>query len=288
MKLAPSMVITIVLTLFMTDSFTQILADAGKDTAFCADSPNSIKIGGNPTASGGVPPYEYTWFGYYQYGGRKIFASSILEDTTVANPVLIEGPMFDSVVLYVQVADLNDSSHIDSIRLRRSSYTYCLGEFRYEILEGDSAQLGHCVSGGIQPLQYQWTPTENLSASTVRNPWAKPSVTTTFSLTIADSIGCEAYNNCLVSIMPSSFVEIISEPIIELIRHYELIYLKVSDITFTSGSFNLLDINGRKKYTTSGDDQTIILDTKHLPPGVYIYQWFSQDNKILTGKILIE
>ena len=133
MKLAQFTVITVVLFLFFTDICAQIVADAGKDTAFCSDIPNSIVIGGNPTASGGVPPYKYTWYGYYQYGGKKILASSILEDTTVANPVLIEGPVFDSVVLYVHVADLNDNSHIDSIRLRRSSYIYCLGECREEI-----------------------------------------------------------------------------------------------------------------------------------------------------------
>jgi hypothetical protein len=284
----PRLAIMIILTLFFTDNFAQILADAGKDTAFCSDNSDSIVIGGNPTASGGVPPYQYTWYGYHQYCGQKIFASSILEDTTLANPGLIEGPVFDSVVLYVQVTDQNDSSDIDSIRLRRSSYIYCLGECRYEIQEGDSAQLGHCVSGGIQPMQYQWTPGETLSDSTVRNPWAKPNITTNYSLRITDSIGCEAISACLVSIIQTAITENISEPIIELIRRNEQIFFKISDITFIGGSFFLLDINGRTIHTASIDSQTIVLDTRQLPPGIYIYKGLSQENRILSGKILIE
>src|ERR1035437_1473437 len=38
---------------------TALIANAGNDTLVC--SGDSVKIGGNPSATGGIPPYTYSW-----------------------------------------------------------------------------------------------------------------------------------------------------------------------------------------------------------------------------------
>jgi len=52
-------------------------------------------------------------------------------------------------------------------------------------------------SGG---LTYSWSPAAGLSASNISNPIASPSVTTTFSLTVADAIGCTGADNVVVNV----------------------------------------------------------------------------------------
>ena len=56
------------------NSFSQALtADAGSNTSVCAN--DSVPIGGNPSATGGTPPYTYSWS-----------PATGLDDATVANP----------------------------------------------------------------------------------------------------------------------------------------------------------------------------------------------------------
>ena len=51
------------------------------------------------------------------------------------------------------------------------------------------------ASGGIF---YQWTPAAGLSNDTISNPVASPEQTTTYSVTVTDSIGCSDVDSVLV------------------------------------------------------------------------------------------
>ncbi len=63
---------------------------------------------------------------------------------------------------------------------------------------GTSTQLNG-TGGGT----YSWSPTGNLSCATCQNPIASPSVTTTYTLTVTDSLGCSSTDTVTV------FVDII-------------------------------------------------------------------------------
>ena len=193
-----SIIIVLLAPLFLSNvCFSQVIADAGTDRAFCSSDWEEASIGGNPSAIGGTEPYSYAWSAEYKYAGRTYTASHLLVDTTVANPVF-SSYFHDSAVFHLTVTDSKDSIAYDSVKVRFSEYIICLGDCRDEISIGDSAKLGHCIVGGIPPFQYSWTPEESISDPTSESPWVKPKSTTLYELVLTDSIGCQTQFYCKV------------------------------------------------------------------------------------------
>ncbi len=129
-------------------SFAQCIADAGPDKIVCiiGSTVDSVTIGGNPTASFGVPPYTYTWSAYYLFdliSNPIIFtASDFLNDTSVANPVLKE-TFHDDLDFYLTVTDANNNVCRDTVRIRFSFFYGHLAYFQHYITEGDSVKLDY-------------------------------------------------------------------------------------------------------------------------------------------------
>ena len=288
----PALITGILLISFISsESLAQLVAEAGNDTALCVDSPNTLTIGGNPTASGGIPPYQYIWSGTYQYTGRIYSASFMLEDTTVANPVFREGAIPDSVILYVTVKDQEETVAMDSIQIRLSKFLRCLGECRYDIAEGDSVQLEPCcITGGIPPIQYQWEPSESLSDTTKQFPWAKPSESTSYTVILTDSIGCQVTTSSLVNVIPLSINSISDNKEIVIYPNPSSKVLKIQFNleSYYNTSFRIFDFSGKTVIEIKVFDPEISLNLNRITPGLYIYQWDSKDKQLASGKIIIE
>jgi len=170
----------------------QCTADAGNDTVVCLGmiGIDTIQIGGNPTASGGVMPYTYTWETSTVMGPDTLTASSFLDDTTVANPIILNvNP--DEITFYLTIVDGTGNSCTDSIKIRFSRFIISLIDYFASINQGDTTQLASVVGGGISPLTYQWSPNYNLSDSSIVNTFAYPDTTTFYVSTITDSAGCQ-------------------------------------------------------------------------------------------------
>jgi hypothetical protein len=58
-----------------------------------------------------------------------------------------------------------------------------------EIMVGESAVLEGSASGGLAPYSYSWSPTVGLSNPNATQPTASPGSTTTYTLTVTDSLG---------------------------------------------------------------------------------------------------
>ncbi len=284
-------IVTFVLLQFViiTDGYSQLGAEAGNDTAVCADNSVTLTIGGNPTATGGLAPYRYTWLGTYHYAGSIYTASFMLEDTTVANPAFKEGAIPDSVLLYVIVMDAENNSFMDSIQIRQSRYTICLGECRHNIREGDSVQLGHCVIGGFPPMQLQWEPIESLSDGSVGNPWAKPISSTTYVLHITDSIGCQIESNCKVFVIPAGIDEKNQNQVlvVNFNPSEKILYVKILQAIVPNGTFELISLSGSTVFKANVEGDTLSINLQQLKQGLYIYYWSYGGKKIASGKILI-
>jgi len=280
------------MTFFITEvGFAQLTADAGSDTVFCADSPDDATIGGNPSAKGGMPPYSYAWSAEYEGITRIYTASWMLEDTTVSNPIFNRGAIPDSAMFYLTVTDSNDSIVNDSVHIRLSRYVSCLAECRYYIRLGDSAQLWHCVFGGIPPYKFSWTPTASLSDSTSETPWAKPSFNTTYELIITDSVGCQSRSTCMVFIDLSGINSIYdNEGTIQIypIPARNTINIIFDNIRFSNSVFDILSSKGSLISRIDVEDPQMTIDVQDFLPGIYIYQWKSGAEIFESGKFVIK
>jgi gliding motility-associated-like protein len=71
----------------------------------------------------------------------------------------------------------------------------------YQIMKGESVQLD--VSGGVH---YEWNPSSGLSDLNSPNPSASPLKTTEYTVTVMDSIGCQAQAKVIVIVEQTAFI----------------------------------------------------------------------------------
>jgi gliding motility-associated-like protein len=69
------------------------------------------------------------------------------------------------------------------------------------IVTGDRTQLQASVTGG-QISNILWTPPTALTAANILNPIANPTATTTYRITVTNSLGCEAQDDVTVTVIP--------------------------------------------------------------------------------------
>ena len=69
---------------------------------------------------------------------------------------------------------------------------------------GDSVTIGSnpTASGGVGTYIYSWMPPTGLDNSVSANPEAKPLSTTTYTLTVTDSLGCQSVSTVVVTVKP--------------------------------------------------------------------------------------
>ncbi len=270
--------------------YSQVVADAGNDTAFCASNWEEASFGGNPSAYGGTEPYTYAWSAEYEYAGRTYTASHMLIDTTVANPVF-SSSFDDSAVFHLSVTDTNDDIAYDSVTVRFSNYVVCTGDCFHVIDIGDSAKLGHCITGGIPPFNHSWTPEESLSDPTIATPWAKPLSNTRYELVYTDSIGCQVIWNCEVSVAQSGIHSDDSGS--DYLQLYPNPSSDIVNFTFTHPHYDnsvlkLFNVEGRLVKEVLVNDPVLAVDLSDLGHGLYFYTWIISDETVGSGKIVIE
>ncbi len=169
-------IVIITLALFSTKVSAQLLqANAGPDFTLC---PNSTAILGTSTsASGGLPPYIYSWS-----------PATGLNSNSVANPTLTAGV---STLYILTVHDGNDSLAYDSVYVTVPDilkYTagrdtiYCPGM-------ASNIILGNPINASAVGYTFNWSPAAGLNNPSSPNPVANPTTSTTYSLVVSGD-GC--------------------------------------------------------------------------------------------------
>lgn len=161
-------------------------AEAGLNRSICSGASSTVTLGGSPTAIGGTSPYTYTWS----------------TGATTANPVVTPST---TTTYYVTVVDAKGCTATDSIRItvrpqptaNAGSDTTICSEVQVRLGGGLTA-----TGGGGGPYTYAWSPTVGLSNSTVANPIATPTATTTYCVTVTDVNGCTASSCLIVTVNP--------------------------------------------------------------------------------------
>lgn len=177
----------------------QCIAEAGGTIFSCDSDSSAVVLGGLPSAYGGIPPYQYSWriepIVWFPGSPWIFHASDLLDDTTLANPTIIDRYIADSIMFILEVQDSLGCKAQDSCLVVLSNFIHSLDYYSYYINKGDSVYLNYDsnVSGGIGSLSFQWNPTHGLSDSTkLKGFWAKPDSTIKYRITVTDEIGCKA------------------------------------------------------------------------------------------------
>ena len=206
----------------------QLKADAGFNLFLCDSFGKSIiaplisnrtnkLLGGNPTAWGGIPPYKYKWtFSYKTILTSKpyIYASDILNDTSIANPIVKDGTSswFYSypTKTFTVILEVKDSLGFiakDSVDVIQSLFYYKMVSERFKT-KFDTISFESNIGRGVNPLKYSWSPRSHLLDSN-SNPMRTYSPFSVKYTSIAiDSLGCKAIDNIDLIVSTSNISEV--------------------------------------------------------------------------------
>ncbi len=149
-------------------------ADAGLDTTICLG--DTVQIGGSPTGP---------------FGNSFLWTPSVnMNDSSLANPLVWP----NTTTTYIVAVDNGSCITMDTVVVTVGSTNIDAGPDT-SICLGDSTQLN--ASGGID---YSWSPSTGLSDTAIFNPIATPTVTTTYFVTVTDSLGCIGMDSVTVTV----------------------------------------------------------------------------------------
>lgn len=160
-----------------TDTVTVIVnplpeAEAGTDKEICYG--DTVQLG----ASGGI---AFAWNN-----------PATLSDDSIADPFSFPP---DTTLYFVTVTDSNGCSGKDSVLVSVNPLPVADAGLNKAICIGDTVQLS--ASGGII---YVWTPEATLSDDSIPDPYAFPSDTTLYFVTVTDSNSCISTDSVMIEV----------------------------------------------------------------------------------------
>ena len=161
---------------------------AGNDKTIC--NKDTIVLGGSPTASSSTSPYTYSWS-----------PATGLSSASVANPKAFPS---STTTYYLTVTDAKGCKNYDTVVITVNSLPVVSAGIDRTICKRDSVKIGGSptASGGSGTYVYSWSPSTGLSSASIANPFAKPTATTTYILTVTDAKGCKNYDTVVVNVNP--------------------------------------------------------------------------------------
>jgi gliding motility-associated-like protein len=176
-----------------------LVVNPGPPQTVCAG--DSVTLGGTPTASGGTAPYTYSWT-----------PVAGMNNPTDPNPRV---KVTTTTMFYVRVQDNAGGTVDDSVKITVDNVTnVTAGPNQTMCFYLDSAVIGAPTNPTGGGYTYSWLPVTGLSCSNCANPIAKPTATTTYTLT-AKHGGCTNTTMVTVTVLPPPVVTTISPVTIE-------------------------------------------------------------------------
>ncbi len=169
-----------------------VISDAGPDIALCRGY--STMIGGSPAASGGTPPYTYSWS-----------PATGLSSTTISNPIATPT---GTTVYTLTVTDAAGCMMSEAATITvNTSITVNAGTSR-NVCQGVPVTIGGTptATGGRGPYTYAWSPATGLSSTTISNPVATVNAPTVYKVVVTDAIGCSDSNTVMLTPIPPPLV----------------------------------------------------------------------------------
>lgn len=156
--------------------------DAGSDATICGGG--NAPIGGSPTGPAGS---SFIW----NNGGT-------LSSTNAANP---SASPTSTTTYTVTVTDPNSCVNSDSVTVFVNPLPFVDAGQDTSVCSGGSVQLNALGTGS-----FTWFPTSGLSDPNIANPVATPTSSTSYTVTLTDSLGCAASDgmNVTVNTLPTA------------------------------------------------------------------------------------
>lgn len=166
--------------------YSQLVVNAGSPQSICIG--DSATLGGTPTASGGTPPYSYTWTSSPVAG---------INNPNDANPNAL---INQTTKFYITVTDSTGQRKFDSVTISIANiYAANAGHDTNICPLTAGATLGG--SADSSTYTYVWTPVgSGLSCYTCAHPSATPASTTTYTL-VASTSTCGDTTTVLVTVL---------------------------------------------------------------------------------------
>ncbi len=163
----------------------------------------TISIGGNlqanagpdvTTCGGQATPLNASGGTTYQWS-----PTTGLSDPNIANPMANPSTTTN---YSVTVSDASGCTGTDQVTVTVDNQLVVKACEDKEICQGGSVEL--LVTNGAT---YQWSPATGLSSTSIANPVANPTSTTTYSVTVRDANGCEGTDQVTVIVTPGDAVD---------------------------------------------------------------------------------
>ncbi|OGU40701.1 MAG: hypothetical protein A2X61_08695 [Ignavibacteria bacterium GWB2_35_12] len=106
-----------------------------------------------------------------------------------------------TIIDAINKASGNDFA-IDDLSFRAVCYLQADAGPDVNVCEGQTAQIGRVPQKGIPPFQYSWQPALGLSNPNIAVPTVNINTSSTFNLTVTDSLGCVSYDTVTVNVIP--------------------------------------------------------------------------------------
>lgn len=225
-----------------------VTLNAGSDTTICLT--DGVQL--NPFSDG----LTYSWL-----------PAATLDDASLKQPVATP---VASTTLYQVTAHIGKCSATDNILVKTVPYPHVSITNDTAICYGDRIEL-YAAGGAF----YQWSPSSSVSNTNIPNPVVSPFSTTTYTVSVTDTMGCPKPTNkdVLVKVIPpvpafagNDTVVVVGQPLqlqasgAEIYKWYPPSYLNNSDIA-----------NPIANFIWEGDDKIFYSVKVSTPEGCFAY-----------------